>query len=45
MAKVKGASKSASSIKVNFGKRRTGKASKRSNKHTSNESEYRGQGR
>lgn len=45
MAKVKGASKSASSVKVNFGKRRAGKAAKRANKHASNESKYRGQGR
>ena len=43
MAKVKVAK--ASSIKVSFGKRRIGKAKKRANKHTSNQSKYRGQGR
>ena len=43
MAKVKVAK--SSSIKLSFGKRRIGKFKKRPNKHASNKSKYRGQGR
>ena len=45
MAKVKGGRASSTGIKVSFGKRRGGKASKRLNKHASVGKKYRGQGR
>jgi hypothetical protein len=41
MAKAKGAS----TQKVTFGKRKTGKAAKTTNKHDRKEKNYRGQGR
>lgn len=44
MAKTK-SSNSASNHKVNFGKRKKGKARKKYNKHDSREKNYRGQGR
>lgn len=43
MAKAKG--KSASSVKISFGKRKSGKAQKSYNKHDRSERNYRGQGR
>ena len=43
MAKVKASS--GNSIKVSFGKRKSGKASKSHNKHDRSERNYRGQGR
>jgi hypothetical protein len=42
MAKAKTAG---NSVKVNFGKRKSGKAKKSFNKHDSSEKNYRGQGR
>ena len=45
MAKVKGGRAASSGIKVNFGKRRVGKAKKRLNKHESVSKKYRGQGK
>jgi hypothetical protein len=42
MAKVKSAG---NSIKVSFGKRKSGRASKTVNKHARKEKKYRGQGR
>jgi len=42
MAKAKGSS---TATKMNFGKRRKGKASKSHNKHDRSEKNYRGQGR
>ena len=45
MAKVKGGRAASSGVKVNFGKRRVGKAKKRLNKHESVGKKYRGQGR
>ena len=44
MAKPK-SSKSSSSIKVTFGKRKKGKAKRSFNKHDRTEKNYRGQGR
>lgn len=43
MAKVK--SSSGNSIKISFGKRKSGKAAKSHNKHNRTEKNYRGQGR
>ena len=42
MAKAKGSS---TSTKINFGKRKSGKAAKSRNKHDRSEKKYRGQGR
>jgi len=42
MAKAKSAG---TSVKINFGKRKLGKAKKSFNKHDSSEKNYRGQGR
>jgi len=42
MAKAKGSS---TSTKINFGKRKKGKASKSTNKHDRTDKKYRGQGR
>lgn len=41
---AKSSKTSGNSIKLNFGKRRTGKAKKTENKHASPSSKYRGQG-